>query len=169
MDQAYRYWRQSDPRFNLEEAWPQSLFPEAEYTFKKGILRLGESTKRHFIATFSDGSSLDYGIPDGSADKLWNAVAARRGEAVKLCGVQAALSHLTVVNAATEFAPVRSIAPSAILRNTELGLNYVPDLADQLFRCYSAGQLPHEANLPFSMPPVNISLVGYKRFQKAFA
>ncbi len=142
--------------------------PEAEYTFTKGTLRLGDSTNRHFIATFSDGSSVDYGIPDGSADKLWNAISARRGEAVKLCGVQAALPHLTVVNAATEFAPVHSIASGSILRNTERGLNYVPDLADQLFQCYSAGRLPYEAGLPFACPPVNISLNGYKRFQKPF-
>ena len=31
MDQAYKYWRQDDPRFNQSEAWPASLFPTAEY------------------------------------------------------------------------------------------------------------------------------------------
>lgn len=33
MDQAYRDWRQGDPRFNQSEAWPASLFPAAEYRY----------------------------------------------------------------------------------------------------------------------------------------
>lgn len=33
MDQAYRRWRQDDPRLNQTEAWPASLFPDAEYRY----------------------------------------------------------------------------------------------------------------------------------------
>lgn len=29
--QAYRNWRQADERYNQEEAWPASLFPEAKF------------------------------------------------------------------------------------------------------------------------------------------
>ena len=31
MDEAYKNWRQDDPRFNREEAWPEAQFPDAEY------------------------------------------------------------------------------------------------------------------------------------------
>ena len=33
MDQAYKEWRQDDPRYNRSEAWPASLFPAAEYRY----------------------------------------------------------------------------------------------------------------------------------------
>ena len=31
MDEAYKTWKQDDPRFNKEEAWPAPQFPDAEY------------------------------------------------------------------------------------------------------------------------------------------
>lgn len=33
MEAAYTYWRQNDPRFNREEAWPAVLFPDAKYRY----------------------------------------------------------------------------------------------------------------------------------------
>ena len=33
MDRSYMNWRQGDPRFNREEAWPAQQFPDADYRF----------------------------------------------------------------------------------------------------------------------------------------
>ena len=30
---TYKNWRQTDPRFNQEEAWPADLFPKAQYRY----------------------------------------------------------------------------------------------------------------------------------------
>ena len=33
MEHNYKKWRQTDPRFNLSEAWPEQQFPDAEYRY----------------------------------------------------------------------------------------------------------------------------------------
>ena len=104
----------ADLFFHVSHTIGEGVGPIFEYIFEKGIVRYGlESGTDHITATFSDGSSADYGDPyDDQWRKLPDCLARAINPSLPPppCTIGAALAHMRCIEALKAF-PVEAVAP----------------------------------------------------------
>ncbi|MDX9980473.1 MAG: Gfo/Idh/MocA family oxidoreductase [Lentisphaeria bacterium] len=139
--------------------------PEFIYEFEKGTVRYGGADKT-IVAAFADGTSRDYGDPQANIPKkLWDAVAAVRGEGTISCGPEAASMHTLVMNGIQDSVP-EIIEFSPVVQAGE-GLKSVAvavGLEEALIQGYDSGRLPHELGLPWARVGQTLCLDDYTAF-----
>lgn len=133
--------------FYTTHAVSRSLGPEYIFEFEKGTVTYEYKT-RIVRATFRDGSSKEYGCPDSHyTTKLWDAIAACRGERQIVCGLEASMMHTLCVNGAQDSVPaVKEFPASWVYKAGVPGsqVRVMPGLAEQMLAAYKAGKLTSE-------------------------
>jgi predicted dehydrogenase len=133
--------------FYTTHAVTRSRGPEFLYEFEKATVSYGLSSKT-LQADFHDGGSKNYGSLDGQVpNKLWDAIAACRGEKSIACGLEAAKMHTLCVNGAQDSVPAIKDFPSSWVYKAGVPGNQfrvMPGLADLMPAAYDAGVLLSE-------------------------
>lgn len=133
--------------FYTTHAVTRSCGPEYIFEFEKGTVTYEYKT-RIVRATFRDGGSKEYGCPDTqSHTKLWDAIAACRGERQIVCGLEASMMHTLCVNGAQDSVPaVKDFPASWVYKAGVPGsqVRAMPGLADLMPAAYEAGKLMSE-------------------------
>jgi len=129
--------------------------PEFIYEFENGVVTYPNEGGT-IQAAFVDGSSKNYGNPNRNImKKLWDALAAVRGSATVLCGIEAASSQTLCMNAMQDScATIQEFPPELIRTQGEGGqrVTYVDGLAETLAACYDRGILPSELGAAWARP-----------------
>ena len=154
--------------FYTTHAVTRNRGPEFVFEFEKGTVTFNYKSKL-LRAIFSDGSSKDYGCPDTQiTTKLWDAIAACRGEKKIVCGLEAAMMHTLCVNGAQDSVPaVKDFPPSWVYKAGVPGNQFrvMPGLADLMPAAYDAGLLLSDYQAqPWSQLGRVVSLDNYHRF-----
>lgn len=145
----------------------EQLSPIFEYQFEKGTVFFNAQQEDDIIyATFADGTEKTYGDPftlTEVSQKVRDMIEhVRTGEPVA-CVADTALPHLLVSNALFSFGEITNF-PTELLVDTPEIVS-VKGLSAQLQECYKNSQLPSEAGLRWSRPPVTITMEGYQGYQ----
>lgn len=139
--------------------------PEFIYEFEKGTVRYGGANKT-IVAEFTDGTSRDYGDPQANIPKkLWDAVAAVRGEGTISCGPEAASMHTLVMNGIQDSVPeIIDFSPVVQAGEGLKSVSVAVGLEEALIQGYDSGRLPHELGLPWARVGQTLCLDDYTAF-----
>lgn len=101
------------------------------------------------VARFADDTTESYGSPtDVSSSKIVLTVEAIRNGTRSRCGIEAASSHLAVVNAIQKSHEEIPVFPESLIQSVDAGdsdsLACVKGLDEVMTQCYDAGLLPAE-------------------------
>ncbi len=127
--------------------------PEYVFEFEKAVVTYSPQ-KAAIVARFADGSIRDYGDPNRDAmKKLRDCLAATRGQADIVCGIEAASSQTLCMNGMQLSGAPISEFPPEMLRSRGEGAKrriYVHDLDRVLAACWEQGRLPSESDVPWA-------------------
>jgi predicted dehydrogenase len=141
--------------------------PEFVYEFEEATVTYA-GRNGTVVARFADGSERDYGDPQaGLHRKLWDSVAAVRGEGSIACGPEAASSQTLCMNGMQESVPEIVEWPAERIRiEGEPGsrLTVVDGLGEALADAYSRSLLPNEAGYDWARAGGTVDLRGYTHF-----
>ena len=149
--------------FCVSHATQTLVDPTLLYEFEKGTVRYHAQVKASMVATFSDGSTREYGVPPPGDDttKLWAVMdAVRHGKPVA-CTAEAAGAHTACMYAAQQSMPQIATFPSDLIVTTGMPgsrSTYVKGLEAVLDRCDQALKLPSELGIPWGKPSRPICL-----------
>lgn len=164
-----RAWTESgvEVLFYSTHATQQLRGPEFVYEFSHGVARY-DAQNRQIVAEFADGSGRAYGSPDADPQrKLWDCVAAVRGQGAIACDIEAAAAQTLCMNGMQDSAPGIAEFPAELVsRQGEEGarVTVVRDLDTVLIRAYEEGRLPAEMGVPWAVPGRSLELRAYARF-----
>lgn len=123
---------------------------------------------KRLIATFNDGSIIDYGYPENyEKHKLWSLVDAIRGQGEIYCGPEAALPQVICIEAMHDSTEPVTFISDIIRFDEEMQLTWVDGLYDGLFESYRKGKLPSENKIDWAHCGKTISVCGYLNDRKA--
>lgn len=126
--------------------------PKFSYEFENAVVTMEDEDNPHIVATFKNGETRDYGCPqtdESSSEKIIRMLdAIQSGDPIP-CGVSAILPHLAVCNEMFRRIPIYNFDSSLCFREDNRG-TFVRGLTEDCFRCYHAGKLPGELNLPWA-------------------
>lgn len=139
--------------------------PEFIYEFEKGTVRYGGEAKT-IVAEFADGTSRDYGNPQANIPKkLWDAVAAVRGEGPISCGPEAASMQTLVMNGIQDSVPeIVEFSPVVQAGEGTKSVSVAVGLEEALIQGYESGRLPHELGLSWARVGQTLCLDDYTAF-----
>lgn len=144
--------------------------PEFVYEFENARVVYGAGNKQ-IVAEFPDGTRQAYGSPDADTPrKLWDCVAAARGQGPIACTVAAATAQTLCMNGMQESAtPIAGFPAEMVSRQGDEGtrVTVVAGLDAALIRAYEQGRLPAELGLPWAVAGREIDLQGYERFPRS--
>ena len=141
--------------------------PEFIYEFENATVRYGAGSKT-IVAEFADGTTKDYGDPQGNIpNKLWDSVAAVRGQGTISCGPEAASMQTLVMNGMQESVPEITQFPAEQV--TQVGeegrtVAVASGLEEALIEGYESGQLPSELGYSWAKAGDTVDLSSYTRF-----
>ena len=121
------------------------------YEFEHAEIRYNQDeASPELTAVFKNGEVKRYGDPNGETpEKLWQSVAAVRGEGPIVCGIEAAMSQTQCITAMQQSVGGIAEFPREMLRigavQGEDEGTYAEGLFEQLKNCYEQGVLPSEA------------------------
>lgn len=144
--------------------------PEFVYEFEKATVFFSRELGG-IVAEYADGQRREYGNPDLDVPrKLWDAIAATRGEKTIACGPEAAGAQTLCMNGMQE--SVRDIMdfPSELVcteGDPGARLTFVRGLDEVLVQAYENGCLPSEMDVPWSRCGTTVDLRNYRHFPAA--
>ncbi len=155
--------------FYTSHAVPSSIGPAITYEFEKGTVFYSMGATNTFTARMADGSFKVYGDPDEGRDrKIRLTVDAIRNGQRPVCGIEAALSQLTVANGAQDAMPEIAAFPASAIRtdgNAADPLTYVEGLQAVLLQGFDQGLLPSElGSVPWARAGARIDLTDYRYY-----
>lgn len=138
--------------------------PEFIYEFERGTVRYGTSGKT-IVAGFADGTTKDYGDPQANVPKkLWDAVAAVRGEGTISCGPEAASMQVLAMNGIQEATPIITFDPVVQAGEGDASVSVAVGLEAAMIQAYEAGKLPSELGFPWAKAGRTLALDDYVSF-----
>jgi len=135
--------------FYASHAVSDNFGPLFEYEFDKGMISYDGIGRNNVIkAKFSDGEEKDYGDPFGDPQKkLWDCIAAVRGEYSTLCPIEAGIPHVACVEALHNSVKIKEFPLSLVKFDSRNELTWVEGLGEHFLKCYKAGILPSDLGI----------------------
>ncbi len=168
--------------FYASHVTERAVEPCFRLEFEDAMVTFGERP-RTIVATARSGRRKEYGPPDDTPQfkKLFDAieVAGRRRSASRgggergaahapraaVCPPEAAAAQTLVVNGMHESVREVSVFPPAlVVREDDPARRFVTGLDEVLRRCYTRGDLPHEAGVSWAVAGRSVDLTGYRWF-----
>lgn len=146
----------------------KNIDPVLRYEFENAVVTAsGNDDSAEIIATFTDGSTKNYGAALGEyhvAQKLRTMLAAAVDRTVMIpCTADTVRPQLTVSNAIFDQAHVHVLPGLTRVSEPEPGL-FRTSLSDEAWDCFMEGVLPSERGLSWACAPDRIALAGYTAF-----
>ncbi len=154
----------------VTHATQELVNPRFCYEFENATVYFDQDGESQIVAEFKDGSQKVYGDPFADPiNKVWIMLDAIKGKSSYLCGIEAALPHVTCINGMQESLPDITEFPEKLVKfkKDEQGNKqgvYVEGLSDILLDCYNKWELPHELGVEWAKAGREINLTGYKHF-----
>lgn len=135
----------------------EGLEPRFQYQFEKATITMEvPADNPHIIATFADGTQIDYGTPQSHqsvSEKITAMLDIVDGiKAAPSCGVDTILPHLAVCTGFFRESPIYNLPVEKSYREEAPAGTFVHGLTKDCLTCYQAGCLPSEAGLDWAMP-----------------
>jgi len=126
-----------------------SVGPISLFEFELATVSYSRGDGAAVVAHFADGTTESYGEPDDTpSSKLVLTAEAIRNRTRSRCGIEAASSHLSVVNAIQKTHDEIPVFSESLIQTVEVGetdsLVCVKGLDEVMLQCYDVGLLPSE-------------------------
>lgn len=152
--------------FFVSHAAAADTGPVLHYAFERGEVT-ASGREAAISARLTEGPK-GYGVPDAEPlRKMWEAIASVEGEDLPVCGLEAALGQVLVVNGAQDSQPnIRDFPSRMISFRGEPGHREicVEGLAAVLGECFKENRLPSELGVSWGRKGRLIDLAGYVHY-----
>lgn len=135
--------------------------PQFIMEFEKATINYYPGHNSRMVATFIDGSIIEYGDPEVERNSKFSVCikAILEGHNDILCGVEAATPHVQSIYAMHQSVPAVPKFPLQITKRDEKqSLNWVEGLEELLLNCYKQWKIPSELNVEWSKKGKTITI-----------
>jgi predicted dehydrogenase len=143
--------------------------PIFSFTFENAVVTLEDG--KEVIASFSDGTTKNYGCPDSGLKKLWDAIESVKSGSPVVCGPVAASAQTLCINGMQDSVPDIVEFPLSLVRiQGEEGMRktWVEGLDALLEECFGKSILPSEMGVPWAKEGKEVQLRDYRTYPRDF-
>jgi len=169
---AARIWTEQGVEllYLVTHATQELVNPKFCYEFEKATVYFDQDKDSQIVAEFKDGTQKVYGNPFAdSFNKIWIMMDAIKGKGSHLCGINAAIPHVTAINGMQEAVGEIPDFPEELVKTSKDNQGnsiavYVEGLSELMKNCYNNWNLPHELGVEWAKVGKEINLTAYNYY-----